>query len=298
MSWRFAFSTLGVPGAPLAEVTALAQGAGCDGLELRVHPDEFLHLEVSDAEAAETGRRVREAGLEISGLAGYAKVCGPQPDDEVVEEMRELLRLASQTGAQAVRLFPGGEAEAESTEHRERALHRIGTVLPEAKEAGVQLLVETHDSHPTGAQSLELVAELGEPEWAAVLWDGLHPWRSGESPSETKATLGDHLAYFQVKDAVRWMNDDGTLRWIPVLCGAGEVPLEEQGALLQDFSGWISLEWEKAWHPQIEPLEEALPSAAAWFRRWAPARGRPRVGAEEDAGDAGDVGDAGSGEPG
>lgn len=53
-------------------------------------------------------------------------------------------------------------------------------------------------------------------------------------------------------------------------CGAGEVPLEEQGELLQDFSGWISLEWEKAWHPQIEPLEQALPTAAAWFRTWDP----------------------------
>lgn len=44
MSWKLAFSTLGVPGEPLQEVIALAQRTGCDGLELRVHPDEFLHL--------------------------------------------------------------------------------------------------------------------------------------------------------------------------------------------------------------------------------------------------------------
>lgn len=283
MAWKLAFSTLGVPGEPLQEVIALAQRTGCDGLELRVHPDEFLHLEVSDAEAAQIGRLVQEAGLEISGLAGYAKVCSPAPDDAVVAEIRGLLRLAVLTGAQAVRLFPGGDAEAPAAEHRDRALRRIGSVLPEAKEAGVRLLVETHDSHPTGAQSLDLVAALGEPDWAAVLWDGLHPWRSGESPERTKQILGDHLAYFQVKDAVKHTDDAGAVKWVPVLCGAGEVPLDEQGELLQDFSGWISLEWEKAWHPQIEPLEEALPTAAAWFRRWAPDQAA-------DAADATDLG--------
>lgn len=272
MGWKLAFSTLGVPGAPLEEVIGLAQHNGCEGLELRVHPDEFLHLELTDAQAAAIGRRVREAGLEISGLAGYAKVCAPQADDAVVGEMRGLLRLAEQTGAQAVRLFPGGDAESSAAEHRERALRRIGAVLPAAKEAGVRLLVETHDSHPTGAQSLELVAELGDPEWAAVLWDGLHPWRSGEPPAETKAILGEHFAYFQVKDAVKRTDEGGAVKWVPMLCGEGQVPLEEQGELLQDFSGWISLEWEKAWHPRIEPLEEALPTAAAWFRRWVPDR--------------------------
>lgn len=270
MGWKLAFSTLGVPGEPLQEVIALAQRTGCDGLELRVHPDEFLHLEVSDGQAAEIGRRVREAGLEISGLAGYAKVCSPEPDDTVIAEIRGLLRLAIQTGAPAVRLFPGGDAQSTAQQHRDRALRRIAAVVPEAKEAGVRLLVETHDSHPTGAQSLELVVALGEPDWAAVLWDGLHPWRSGEAPEQTKQILGDHLAYFQVKDAVKQTDDAGAVKWVPVLCGAGEVPLEEQGELLQDFSGWISLEWEKAWHPQIEPLEQALPTAAAWFRMWDP----------------------------
>lgn len=283
MTWRFAVSTLGIPGAPLQDVIALARCNGCEGLELRVHDDEFLHLGASETEAAEVGDQVRGAGLEISGLAGYAKVCSPAADAAVVQEMRALVQLASQAGAGAVRLFPGGDAEAGSAEHRDRALRRIGAVLPEARQAGVRLLVETHDSHPTGAQSLGLVAELGDPEYAAVLWDGLHPWRSGESPSETKEVLGEHLAYFQVKDAVQH-TDDGAVKWVPVLCGEGEVPLEEQGALLQGFSGWVSLEWERAWHPQIEPLSEALPAAADWFRRWTPGQ-RPSPAQRPDQGE-------------
>lgn len=272
MSWRFAFSTLGTPGAPLQDVIDLATANVCQGLELRVHPDEFLHLGMDAAQARRIGERVHDAGLVVSGLAGYAKVCSPAADDAVVKEMRALIQLATLTGAEAIRFFPGGDAEAGPVEHRERALRRIGTVLGEAQQAGVRLLVETHDSHPTGAQCLELVAELEDPEHAAVLWDGLHPWRSGEDPAQTLEVLGPHLAYFQVKDAVQRTADDGAVKWVPVLPGAGRVPLAQQGALLQGFSGWISLEWERAWHPQIEPLAEALPRAAGWFHRWNPDR--------------------------
>lgn len=270
MPWKFAFSTLGVPGAPLEEVLRLARHHGCDGLELRVHDQEFTHLELSDSGAQAVVEQVREAGLEIAALAGYAKVCSPAPDAAIVEEIRSLLRLAQLTGAEGVRLFPGGDDASEAAEHRDRALRRLQQVLPEAREAGVRLLVETHDSHPTGAQCLQLVQDLDDPQTAAVLWDGLHPWRSGEAPARTLQVLGEHFGYFQVKDAVPSTGDDGSMHWVPVLPGEGEVPLEEQGRLLQGFSGWISLEWERAWHRQIPPLAEALPVAARWFHRWSP----------------------------
>ncbi|GAA1187538.1 TIM barrel protein [Nesterenkonia xinjiangensis] len=261
MSWRFAFSTLGCPGASLEDVLGLAAENDAQGVELRVHEEEFLHLGLSEPEAAGIGEQVRAAGLAISALAGYVRVCRPGEDARVVEELRALIRLAEVTGAEAVRVFPGGEDEADAG-----AQDRIAAVLPQLRAAGVRLLVETHDSHPTGRQALRLVQELGEPRLAAVLWDGLHPWRSGEDPEETRELLGDHLAYFQVKDAV-WR--DGT--WVPVVVGEGQVPVLQQARLLQDFTGWVSLEWERRWHPQIAPLAEALPPAASWFRRGNPA---------------------------
>ena len=51
--------------------------------------------------------------------------------------------------------------------------------------------------------------------------------------------------------------------------GEGAVPLGECGELLRSWSGWVSLEWEKAWYPGIPPVDVPLRAAAAWFERYA-----------------------------
>jgi sugar phosphate isomerase/epimerase len=256
--WRFAVSTLGAPGVPLRDTARVAAEHGCEGLEIRAHPDEEVRVGMSPARAARARDQVVAAGLEVACLAGYAKVCGPGP---VADELRALVELAVLLGAPAVRVFPGGDGTGAG-----RALEHIAAVLPDLRAAGVRLLVETHDSHPTGEAALRLVEPFGEPDLVAVLWDAVHPWRAGEPPERTRAVLGEHLAYFQVKDVAA---GDPT----PVPPGAGAVPLAECGRLLADWSGWVSLEWERAWYPDLAPLPVPLRAAADWFGRWRPEGG-------------------------
>jgi hypothetical protein len=47
------------------------------------------------------------------------------------------------------------------------------------------------------------------------------------------------------------------------------VPLAEMLRLLKGggYSGWVTLEWEKKWHPDIEGPEVALPAYADYMRR-------------------------------
>ncbi len=259
--WRFAVSTLGAPGAPLRDTARVAVEHGCHGLEVRVHPDEEVRVGMAPARAARVREQVADAGLEIACLAGYPKVCGP---GSAVDDLRALVELAALLGAPSVRVFPGGEGTAgEGTAGDGRALDRIAAVLPDLRSAGVRLLVETHDSHPTGEAARRLVAPFGEPERVAVLWDAVHPWRAGESPERTREVLGEYLGYFQVKDVAP---GDPT----PVPPGAGAVPLAECGRLLANWSGWVSLEWERAWYPDIAPLPVPLHAAADWYARWRP----------------------------
>jgi fatty-acyl-CoA synthase len=58
--------------------------------------------------------------------------------------------------------------------------------------------------------------------------------------------------------------------WQLVLLGEGEVPVREMLGLLAagGYPGWISVEWEKRWHPEIEPPEVALPQHLAVLRPW------------------------------
>ncbi|GAA2687058.1 sugar phosphate isomerase/epimerase [Actinosynnema pretiosum subsp. pretiosum] len=254
--WRFAVSTLGAPGVPVRESARVAAEHGCRGLEIRVHPDEEVRVGMTAARAARVREEVVGVGVEIACLAGYVKVCAP--GGAVVDELRALVELAGVLGAPAVRVFPGGVDGGDGA-----AVERIGAVLPELRDAGVRLLVETHDSHATGAAALRLVEPFGEPGAVAVLWDAVHPWRGGESPGRTRAVLGEYLGYFQVKD----VEPGGPT---PVPPGAGAVPLEECGRVLRDWSGWVSLEWERAWYPEIAPLPVPLRAAAEWFEVWRP----------------------------
>ncbi|GAA3687763.1 sugar phosphate isomerase/epimerase [Nonomuraea antimicrobica] len=256
---KLAVSTLGMPGEGLDSAIEIAAGHGCQGLELRLHPDTGVHAGLGAAERDSVRERVERAGLEISALAGYVRVCEPGPDEPYVEALLADLRLAADLGAPGVRVFPGGDDPAVGA-------RRLKAVSGTAGDLGRRVLVETHDHMATGAAVAALLAETGSPETTGALWDLLHPWRHGETPARSLAALAPHLSYVQVKDAVS--AQDTT----PVPMGAGSVPLEEAGELLRaaGYDGWVSLEWERTWYPQVAPVEEILPGAAEWVRRFFP----------------------------
>ncbi|MGW3961736.1 sugar phosphate isomerase/epimerase family protein [Amycolatopsis sp. NPDC005003] len=266
MAWQFAVSTLGMPGVPVREAARIARTHHCAGLELRVHPDEEVHLGLSGPATDAVRALLDGEGLAISCLAGYAKVAAPGADRPVVDELKALIALAHRIGARDVRVFPGGGDGGNGGGGGGGggdARARIAAVLDELRGAGVRLLVETHDSHPTGAAALRLVAGFEAPELAAVLWDAVHPWRAGEAPAVTRRVLGPYLGYFQVKDVASRATPT------PVPPGEGAVPLTDCGELLRSWSGWVSLEWEKAWYPGLAPVDVPLRAASAWFGRYA-----------------------------
>jgi sugar phosphate isomerase/epimerase len=252
MVWQFAVSTLGMPGVPVSEAVRVAADHDCHGLEVRVHPDEEVHIGLTGRRVDQVRTQVADGGLVVACLAGYARVCAPGPDEPVVDELRALIDLAHRLGAPAVRVFPGGDRDPHD---------RIAAVLDDLRDSGVRLLVETHDSHPTGEAAVSLVEPFAAPDLVAVLWDALHPWRHGEAPARTRAVLGEYLGYFQLKDVASV--DDLT----PLSPGEGTVPLVECGELLRPWTGWVSLEWEKAWYPRIGSVAAPLRAAARWVKQ-------------------------------
>ncbi|MBK3572102.1 sugar phosphate isomerase/epimerase, partial [Streptomyces sp. MBT62] len=147
---KFAFSTLGVPGLPLADVLHLAVTHGYHGVELRAHPEEPVHPGIDAAQRADAVAEFKAAGVEVLGLAGYARVAAPGDDDTVLTEIRELLELARDLGAPYVRVFPGGGTEQSAHEADATAARRLGTAAEWGADLGVRILLETHDSHRTG----------------------------------------------------------------------------------------------------------------------------------------------------
>ncbi|MFE0189085.1 sugar phosphate isomerase/epimerase family protein [Streptomyces sp. NPDC058989] len=263
---------------PVADVLRLATRAGYQGVELRAHPEEPVHPLLGTRERAAVRGQFADAGVEVLAVAGYAQVAAARDaagEEELAHELSELVWLAADLGARFVRVFPGGggrpAAEAEAD-----AARRLAAVAPLAAERGVRVLLETHDSHRTGAAAARILGPVGHRHIGA-LWDVLHSWLGGEEPADTHAALAPQLGYVQVKDVVS--AQDTT----PVPLGAGSVPLDAVLAALvrgtqgpahafegtdgRGAGGWLCWEYEKRWYPDAPALPPLLAPGRAYLQR-------------------------------
>ncbi|MFF4246912.1 sugar phosphate isomerase/epimerase family protein [Streptomyces sp. NPDC001822] len=246
---KLAFSTLGVPGMPVAEVVRLAARHGYQGVELRAHPEEPVHPGLGPAERAAVAEEFKRGGVEVLTVAGYARVAAAGDDEPVLAELAGLVQLAHDLGAPYVRVFPGG-GDQDPAEADAVAARRLGAAAPHAADLDVRILLETHDSHRAGADVARVVGTVGHGRIGA-LWDVMHTWLAGEDPAASHAVLAPHLGYVQFKDVAS--AEDTT----PLALGAGVLPLKACLDTL-DPDSWVCWEYEKRWYPGAADLPELL----------------------------------------
>jgi sugar phosphate isomerase/epimerase len=267
---RIAFSTLAFPNVTLASAASLGRSWGYSGIELRLIDGELIDPSMPAADRIDVKRTVAAAGLPVVAVDSSIRLT----DEEAGPELARFLELASDWEAPLVRVFGGALAAAPTV--RQEQLRAAARVLesraPLAERLGVAIGVETHDAFSASSVVAELLA-LVDPavvDSGAVgaVWDSHHPHRMGERPAEVFANLGPHILLAQVKDARRTAaSGDG---WQLVLLGAGEVPVADMLGLLVagGYPHWISVEWEKRWHPEIEEPEIALPQHLDLLTKW------------------------------
>jgi sugar phosphate isomerase/epimerase len=262
---RIAFSTLAFPDATLATATALGRSWGYEGVELRLVDGELIDPSMSAGSRAAVKQTVAAAGLPIAAVDSSVRLT----DDEPGAELRQFLELASDWEAPLVRVFggalPDGEPDRQAT--LVRAAQVLEASVPTAERLGVAIGVETHDSFSASSVVAELLAMVPSGAVGAV-WDSHHPYRMGQQPAEVWSDLGGRTLLAQVKDARR--DAERADGWQLVLLGEGEVPVREMLELLErgGYEGWVSVEWEKRWHPEIEEPEVALPQHLQVLRTW------------------------------
>ncbi|MFF8955894.1 sugar phosphate isomerase/epimerase family protein [Streptomyces sp. NPDC014894] len=245
---RYAFSTLGVPGMGVEEVVGLAVRSGYEGVELRAAEDEPVHAGLGRRERERVAAEFGRAGVKVLAVCGYARIAAEGDDAPVLREIRELLRLAADLGAPFVRVFPGGGRDRAVSDAA--AARRLGAAAETAAGFGVRILLETHDSHPAGADVARVLRRVDHPHTGAI-WDVLHPWLGGEEPAAAHTALAPFLGYVQVKDVAS--RDD----LAPLPLGAGALPLAECLSGLTPGT-WLSWEYEKRWHPGAPELPALL----------------------------------------
>ena len=191
--------------------------------------------------------------------------------DDPGPELRRFLELASDWESPLVRVFGGALAADEPArqEQLRTAARVLESAVPLAERLGVAIGVETHDAFSASsvvAELLALVDQAAVDSGVGAVWDSHHPYRMGETPAEVYANLGPRILLAQVKDARRLAGGD----WQLVPLGEGEVPVRDMLRLLAagGYPHWISVEWEKRWHPEIEEPEVALPQHLELLTKW------------------------------
>jgi sugar phosphate isomerase/epimerase len=262
---HLAFSTLAFPQASLATAVSLGRSWGYDGVELRLIDGELIDPAMRPEDRARVKGILAAAGLPAVAVDTSIQLTGDHPGTE----LRQFLELASDWEAPLVRVFGGplpGDGPARQS-GLEAAARVLEAAAPAAERLGVAIGVETHDAFCASATVAELLALVDSAAVGAV-WDSHHPHRAGERAADVWANLGKRILLAQVKDARRDPErEDG---WQLVLLGEGEVPVRDMLALLSagGYPGWVSVEWEKRWHPEIAEPELALPQHLAVLRTW------------------------------
>ncbi len=265
--------TLGCPKWDMDTICASAQEYGFDGIDFRGYLGEIdlSGLTEFTIGASETIRKIKDAGLEVSGIGTNIRVCVKEELEKNLEEARFSIDLAGVFETVNLRIFGGGDLENFSrSELGKIGCDCISQILELDGARDLNWLFETHDNWVKAEDCRLLLNSIQDPAFGA-LWDMGHTWRIGkEKPAKTWEAIGSRVRYTHIKDAV--FEPDSLLAmkdgWHYVQPGSGDLPLEESLAILAaaGYDGWLTFEHEKHWHPKLPEPEEMFPKFVAWIR--------------------------------
>ena len=266
--YPLAWSTLGSPGWSFEQTVEQAAANGYGALEVRMLDGQIIPSNLSAERRRQMKAVLQQHNIRIIGLGLSTRFSSPDSAERQnnVDELRRYLELANELEAPMVRTFGGNVIDGQSIEQTiDWVAQGLLAGVATAEAQGVTIVLETHDAFCRGAEVARVLAQVDSPHVAAV-WDIHHPYRMGESIEETWRLIGSRVKHVHIKDGIK--RADGS--WQLVLLGQGELPCQETIKLLyaKGYRGYLSAEWEKKWHPEIEEPEVAMPQHAQIMRQW------------------------------
>jgi sugar phosphate isomerase/epimerase len=264
---KFTLNTLGAPGWRLEQTAANARAYGYAGVDLRLLDGEVISLESTRANLDRLKRLFPPDELPIAVLATSVRLATNDPAvrNKTLDEAHAWIDRASELDVPVIRLFCARNPPELDLEGSIQAVGEMLALLSgHAEQAGVKLGIETHDEFASAA-SVAGALRLAPSPAAGAVWDMWHTLRAGETPRQVLELLSDRVVNVHLKDARR--STDG---WQLVLLAEGEVPVKDGLRLLKQrgYDDFISVEWEKKWHPEIADPEVAFPQHLSLLQQY------------------------------
>lgn len=247
---KISCSTLGSPLWTLQQMADYADVFGLDGIEIRGF-DQQISVNFTPEQRAETKKLFDDKQIEIPCLTAYTRFDGATQEDRDanIVQLKKMIHLAADIGAASVRTY-GGELQG--------TIDGFLAVADIAEARNVKVLLETHDSLCMGEQVIKIFEKVHSPAFG-VIWDVMNTmYFTDEKMEDTWNILKDRIHHIHIKDWINLIGDDPAYRL--VLLGSGALPIEKLLNMLQadGYQKYLSFEWEKAWHAELEEPEIAF----------------------------------------
>lgn len=259
-AFDYCFSTLGCSDLNLHETADLAKRHGITCVELRALSGSVDVISALDAEfgnPSQFAAFLEQNDLKVVALNTSMRLF----ESRDLSAVEPFVAWAEAAGVANLRIFDGGKQLA--ADEMARATELLSQWQSERQSRGlnIDLMIETHDALADAAQ---LTAFIRQVPNALILWDTHHTWAKGSNIKQLWRDIADNVVHLHVKDST--MASDGRRHY--VLPGKGDFPMADLISLVRSSERHIplSLEWERHWHPELPPLDDALTAARTWWR--------------------------------
>lgn len=260
---KWAFSTVACMDLSYREVLDAAARHGMHGVEVRLDSDGGFFGLYDDALLRQAADGFRRAGVAVTNLGTSICLCGAS--EHALAQAREAAGLARSVGAPAIRVFLGNFAMKKDTpvqpiDHA-GLVQTLRSMCDAAAQQQVEIWVETHNEYATGQALSALYREVGRDS-LRFIWDVMHTIEQGEPLEETWRLIGRQVAHVHIKDGFD-RRDPAWNEYQYCALGEGALPLAALLSLLEQegFPGFVSLEWEARWRPELQ----AYPAGLDWL---------------------------------
>jgi sugar phosphate isomerase/epimerase len=260
---KLSFSTLGCPNWDFVKVIKKAKDYAFDGIEIRGSKDQLdvSKLPEFTKRARETREKFADAEIELICFASSIRMAEPDQSkqNKHLDELKRYVEICFNFGTPFIRIFGGEIGDLSWDQAVDEAAETLNRMIEITKDGNAKIVIETHDDW-MAADHFKTLMENVNSEKVGVLWDVNHPFIFiGEDPEETWEKLGKWIYHTHWKDSK--IAIDTVMGFEPCLMGEGDLPHEQIYSVLVKggYNGYLSLEWEKRWHPELPDPEIAFP---------------------------------------
>ncbi len=267
---NLAFSTLGCPLWNLDKIIRSAGVYGFQGIEIRGLEDDLDVTRRTEftSKANQFRRQLHEQGVEIACFSSSVKLSTPDAagSGPSFDELKRYVQLCVTFDTPFIRIFGGRTGPVSREQALDTAAAHLTKMADIVRGTRVRILVETHDDWMR-AEHLRSLMTAVSSDTVGLLWDVNHPYMfHAEAPASTWEHTGAWIHHTHWKDSRR---NPGAQDGLDLcLMGDGQVPHQEIYRVVKNgnYRGYLALEWEKRWHPEIAEPEVAFPQFVEYMK--------------------------------